>query len=317
MYRLIERRFLDPLALARTNFLKTSLGLWSVLLGTAALTYITYRSHGFAWRLPHAQTAELRLQSFPGNNDIPYLPGPPRVLMVGDSVMLQYAYGLVPTFRQLNISYIGFGGSGCPILDGVALRRHVRRSECIKVRDRSLAELAKSDLPIIYTQLWHSYDDARLDSDSDPGRFPENKGSFNELQQALERTMAMLVARGHRILLVGAQIQPDCVINLSRMLPGPLSHAPVSACPAIPRKEAERMTAPVDRVLASVAAKWPDRVSVLRPMDYFCDSDCPVVMDGILLFNQPIHLSIAGVDRLMRRGEEGFLEFLQNDAVKP
>ncbi|MCP4619627.1 MAG: acyltransferase [Bradyrhizobium sp.] len=317
MYRFIERRFIDPLALARTNFLRTSLGLWSVLLGTAALTYITYRSHGFPWRLPQAQTAELRLQSFPGNADIPNLVGPPRVQLVGDSVALQYAYGLTPTFRQLNINYIGLGGAGCPILEGAALRRHVRRSECIKIRDRSLAELAQSDLPIIYTQLWHSYDDARLDSDSDPGRFPENKGSFNGLQRALERTMAMLVARGHRILLVGAQIQPDCVINLPRLLQGPLRHTPLPACPAIPRKEAERMTAPVDRVLASVAAKWPDRVSVLRPMDYFCDSDCPVVANGIWLFNQPIHLSIAGVDRLMRRSEGEFLEFLQNGAVKP
>lgn len=317
MYRFVERAFIDPSALATTNFLKTSLGLWAVLLGLAAITHATFLSHGFPWRLPQAQTAELHLQSFPGSSDVPRLTGPAGVLLVGDSTALQYAYGLAPTLRELNIRYDPLGDAGCPILEGVVLRRHVRRPECIKARDRSLAELAESDLPIIYTQLWHSYDDARLDNESEPGRFPPNKGSFNELRQALQRTVARLVARGHRILLVGAQIQPDCVINLPRLLQGPLRHAPLPACPAIARAEAERMTAPIDRALASVAAKWPDKVTVLRTIDYFCDSECPVVMNGIWLFNQPIHFSIAGVDRLMSRSEGEFRKFLQNDGARP
>jgi peptidoglycan/LPS O-acetylase OafA/YrhL len=317
MYRLVERRFIDPSALKGTTFRKTALGLWTVLLGFAAITYATYRTHGLPWRLPQTQTAELHLQSFPSGKDIPKLDGPHGVQFVGDSVVLQYAYGLVPTFQQLNMRYVPLGDAGCPILEGVVLRRNVRRSECIKARDSSLAKLAESDLPIIYAQLWHTYDDARLDNESQPGRFPPNKGSFNELQQALERTIPKLVARGHRILLVGAQIQPDCVINRPRLLPGPLPHAPLPACPAISRAEAERMTAPVDRVLASIAAKWPDEVTLLRPTDYLCDSECPVVMNGIWLFNEPIHLSIAGVDRLMSRSEDVFRKFLQNDGTKP
>jgi len=317
MYRFVERRFIDPSALARTTFWKTSLGLWAVLLGLAGITHATFKSQGFPWRLPQAQTAQLHLQSFPHGSEIPWPAGPPAVQLVGDSILLQYAYGLAPAMQQLGLRYAGLGGAGCPIFEGAALRRHVRRGACIEARDRALAELAKSDLPIIFTQLWHFYDDARLDSESEPGRFVAVSGSYNELEQALERTMASLVARGHRVLLVGPQLQPDCFINLPRVLPGPLPHAPIPACPAIPKAEAERMTAPVDRVLARVAARWPDKVTQLRMIDYFCDSECPVAVNGIWLFNEPHHLSIAGIDRLMSRSEAVFRKFLRNEAAKP
>lgn len=317
MYRLVERRFIDPSALARTSFLRTSLALWTVLFGLAAITHATFLSHGFAWRLPPSQAAELRLQSFPSGQDIARLDGPLRVLLVGDSVGLQYGYGIAPILKQLGMSYQAMGGAGCPILEGAVLRRHVRRGACIEARDRALAELAESDLPIIYTQLWHSYDDWRLDSDQEPGRFPPTKGTFNGLQRALERTIGTLVGHGHHILLVGAQIQPDCVINLPRLMPGPLRHAPPPPCPALSREEAGRMTAPVDEMLANLAAKWPDKVRVLRPMDYFCDSECPIVHNGIWLFNEPVHLSIAGVDRLMSRSEGAFRKFLEGYAAKP
>ena len=317
MYRFVERRFIEPSALARTTFWKTSFSLWAVLLGLAVITHTTFKSGGFPWRLPQAQTAELHRQSFPRGSEIPWPEGPPAVQFVGDSVLLQYAYGLVPTMQQLNLRYAALGGPGCPIFEDAVLRRHVRRGECIESRDRALAALASSDVPIIFAQLWHFYDDARLDSESEPGRFAPISGSYNGLQQAMERTFASLVARGHRILLVGAQMQPQCAINLPRLLPGPLPHAPIAPCPAIPKAEAERMTAPIDRVLTSVAAKWPDKVTLLRTVDYYCDSECPVVMNDVWLFNEPIHLSIAGIDRLMSRSEGAFRKFLQNDAAKP
>ena len=316
MYRLVERRFIEPSALARTTFWKASLSLWAVLLALAAITHATFKSQGFPWRLPQSQTAQLYLQSFPRGSEIQLPAGPLAVQFVGDSIQLQYLYGLAPTIQQLGLGYAALGGAGCPIFEGAALRRHVRRGDCIEARDRALAELASSDLPIIFTQLWHYYDDARLDSESEPGRFASVSGSYNELEQALERTVASLVARGHRVLLVGAQVQPECVINLPRLLPGPLPHAPIPACPAVPKAEAERMTAPIDRLLTRVAARWPHKVTLLRMIDYFCDSECPVVENGIWLFNEPHHLSIAGINRMASRSEGAFRKFLEN-AAKP
>jgi peptidoglycan/LPS O-acetylase OafA/YrhL len=316
MYRLVERRFIEPSALARTTFWKTSLALWAVLLGFAGITHATFKSQGFPWRLPQSQTAQLHLQSFPRSSEIPWPAGPPAVQFVGDSIQLQYTYGLAPTMQQLGLRYAALSGAGCPIFEGAALRRHVRRGDCIKARDGALAELAKGDLPVIFTQLWHFYDDAQLDSESEPGRFPPVAGSYNELEQALERTVARLVERGHRVLLVGAQVQPRCFINLPRLLPGPLPHAPIPACPPIPKAEAARMIAPVDRVLTRIAARWPHEVTLLQMIDYFCDSECPVVENGIWLFNEPHHLSIAGINRMASRSEGAFRKFLEK-AAKP
>ena len=49
------------------------------------------------------------------------------------------------------------------------------------------------------------------------------------LQSALERTIGRLVATGHRILLLGAQIDPGCFINVPRLQQGPLPHAAPTA----------------------------------------------------------------------------------------
>jgi hypothetical protein len=61
---------------------------------------------------------------------------------------------------------------------------------------------------------------------------------------------------------------------------------------------------------ASVSAKWPDKVTVWRPVDYFCDSECPVARDGIWLYASRIHLSIAGSDYMVSRSASVFRKFL-------
>ena len=63
-------------------------------------------------------------------------------------------------------------------------------------------------------------------------------------------------------------------------------------------------------MLASVSAKWPDKVTVWRPVDYFCDSECPVARDGIWLCASRIHLSVAGSDYMVSRSASVFRKFL-------
>jgi hypothetical protein len=76
------------------------------------------------------------------------------------------------------------------------------------------------------------------------------------------------------------------------------------------KEAAERYVAPVDRVLDEVAAKWPARVTVLRPVDYFCDEECPVVLNGLWLYSNRTHLSLAGADHMIARSGEAFRNFL-------
>jgi len=321
MYAFIERRFIQPSSLNTPSFqiqglLKPVAGLWSVLLVFAAITHLTFLSKGLPWRLPEAELTQLHLQDFPSSADAYDPVQHVGVQFIGDSLMLEYAYGLRSMLRQLDIGYRSAGGPGCPILDGVSRASSVRREECRRARDHALEQIERTDAPIIYAQLWRLYDDASINDDFDGAQsVPPTKDSFRKLQPALERTIGKLVATGHRILLLGAQIDPGCFINVPRLQQGPLPHAPQPPCPVISRDVAERAVGPIDRVLDSVGAKWPDRVKVLRPVDYFCDSECPVVRDGIWLYTSRIHLSVAGSDYMVSRSASVFRKFLSESTA--
>jgi peptidoglycan/LPS O-acetylase OafA/YrhL len=316
MYAFIERRFVRSLsletpALKTSGLLKPVAGLWSVLLVFAAITHLTFLSKGLPWRLPTAELTQVHLQDFPSSADA-YDPVPRvGVQFIGDSLILEYAYGLRSMLQQLDIGFQSAGGPGCPILDGASLAASVRREECRQTRDRALQQIENDDAPVIYTQLWRLYDDASIDDDFDTARsVSPTKGSFQKLQSVLERTIGKLVATGHRVLLLGAQIDPGCFINVPRLQQGPLPHAPQPPCPLTTRDAAERAAGPIDRVLEGVGAKWPDKVKVLRPVDYFCDSECPVVRDGIWLYASRIHLSVAGSDYMVSQSAPVFRKFL-------
>ena len=136
--------------------------------------------------------------------------------------------------------------------------------------------------------------------------------SFTKLQLGLERTIGKLVADGRRILIIGEQLDPGCPINRPRLLQGPLPHAPQPPCPAKTREQAERSTARIDQMLSRVQAKWPDKVELLRPIDYFCDTECPVVKDGIWFYSNRIHLTLAGSTYMVSRSADVFRRFLEN-----
>jgi peptidoglycan/LPS O-acetylase OafA/YrhL len=314
MHAFVERRFILTSPPEKGSLLKYA-ALASVILGLAAVTHLTFLSRGLAWRLPAARSEETHLQSFPANADISSPSTRVGVEFIGDSLVLEYEYGLRSIMQQLRIGFRSAGGPGCPILDHAAPSRFARRDECIAARDRALQQIETTDTPIIYAELWRLYDDASIDYDGDTAQsIPPVKGAFNKLQLALEATIEKAVARGHRVLLLGAQVDPGCLINVPRLEQGPLPHAPQPPCPVTTKDAAERTVAPIDRVLDSVAARWPDRVTVLHPVDYFCDSECPVVLNGLWLYNSRIHLSLAGVDYMMRRSEDVFRQFLAHGA---
>ena len=309
MHFLVERRFILGSRAEAPRFARTATAFALAVLPLVAITHATFLARGFAWRLPQEEAERVHLQSFPADSDRTGLFGPVAVQFVGDSISNQYEYGLMPTLRQLGSNYQGLGGAGCPIFYGAALSRSTRRAECIAARDEALAMLENSSLPVIFTQLWKSYDDASIDYD--PGVTPSefDAGSYRKLRAALEVTVQELVARGHRVLLVGTQIDPGCPVNLPRLQQGPLPHAPLP-CPPASLAKARQMVAPTDQILADIQAQWPAAVALIRPIDYFCEADCPVVKDGLWLYSQSIHLSVAGADHMIGRSEQVFRNFL-------
>jgi hypothetical protein len=55
---------------------------------------------------------------------------------------------------------------------------------------------------------------------------------------------------------------------------------------------------------------------VLRPIDYFCDNECPVVMNELWLYNSRTHLSLAGADYIVSRSGDAFREFLREGEAR-
>lgn len=313
MYRFIERRFIQPSGYRSASFSKNATVFCSIVLGLVLVTHTTFLSKGFAWRVTGNQEKLAMLQDFPSARDIEPVDGPLTFQFVGDSHATQYYAGLSPLMKRLNIRMEPMGGAGCPILDGLVLKAR-RRRECIEARDDSLRQIRQSKLPIIFALKWVYYDDATVDyqyDDVESAR-SEAKGSYRRLEQALRRTLREFVAGGRHILLIGAQVNSSCSINLPRLLPGPLAHAPLKPCPPSTRQSADEATAALNAILAGVVAQWPDRVTLLRPIDYLCDLTCPVVLDGLWLYHDFNHFTVAGSLYMVKRAEAPFMQFLKS-----
>jgi hypothetical protein len=178
-------------------------------------------------------------------------------------------------------------------------------------RDQALKRLSETNLPIIFGQKWDRYNDAMIDYDFETEKnLPSSKDSFAKLQLAVERTLETFVARGHNVLIIGGQVNSGCAINRPRLLQGPILHAPEPPCPATPKEAAKNFVASIDLMLSHVQAKWPDKVALLRPVDYFCERECPVVKDGIWLYFDDSHFTVAGSKYMVTRAADVFRKFL-------
>jgi peptidoglycan/LPS O-acetylase OafA/YrhL len=312
MYRYVERPFIQSSAYKSANFARTALQFWSVILVLVAVTHATFESRGFAWRVPAHQQGLARLQDFPTGRDMAPLTGPVAVSLVGDSHAVQYEVGLSALLNRSGVNMEILGGAGCPILHGATLKAHQRRQDCIVARDKALAHVRGATVPIIFNQFWSYYDDATIDYDlggSNDLR-PQSKGSYSKLEVALSGTLEQFVAGGRRVLLIGSQVDASCSFNRSRLYQGPLPHAPLQPCPPGKRDDAERSGAKMNEMLARIASKWPSSVTLLRPVDYLCDDECPTMKDGLWLYFDGTHFSVAGSHHMVERAETPLRQFL-------
>jgi peptidoglycan/LPS O-acetylase OafA/YrhL len=303
MYLLIERRFIQPAGARPVTFWKNAAAFGLVILPLVAITHTTFLQKGFAWRLPREAEELAHLQSYPTGRDIEPVSGAAGFSLVGDSYAAQYMAGLSPVMKPLNMRFNILAGSGCPILDGVIVKGPLSE-DCRSLRDRTLLKLEQTDLPIAWTQAWEFYSDKTVGFESETG------GTFaRRLQHAIERTIGRITARGQRLLIIGAHVTPGCRINRPRLLQGPLPHAPEPPCPPISRQSVEQSTAPIDRMFTRIQAKQPGKFELLRPTDYFCDETCPVVKDGVWLYSDHMHFSVAGSQYIVNRAADRFREF--------
>ena len=63
-------------------------------------------------------------------------------------------------------------------------------------------------------------------------------------------------------------------------------------------------------MLGRIQAKWPGQVQLLRPVDYFCDTECPTVKDGVWLYRDGNHFTVAGSQYMVQRADGPISAFL-------
>jgi hypothetical protein len=262
--------------------------------------------------LPPEQAKLAHLQEFPSGEDLEAADGPFAMQLVGDSHAVHYLAGLSPILKRLGIKLEPLAYPGCPILYGVRLKKTFGDyAFCVKSQDHALERIGKTNLPIILVQRWQFYDDATIDfafdgeNDSHSGKY-----SYTKLEHALERTIGQITRGGRQILIIGSQVDATCFINLPRLLEGPLPHAALPPCPPTSREAVEKFGAAINQMLARVQAKWPDRIRLLRPIDYLCDMECPTVKGGIWLYRDSNHFTVAGSNYMVQLAEKPIVEFL-------
>jgi hypothetical protein len=310
MYVFVERPFVHSRGVALPSLKTTSIQFWSTIAVLVAITHTTFLLRGFDWRLPPDSKRLARLQDFPDAQDMVRLDGPVVLALVGDSHAIQYDVGLSVLLRRFHSNMEILASPGCPILYGVSLKNHPLRDGCIAARDRALDRLGTTDIPIIFDQFWSFYDDSTIDSDLREEASLREAGSYKKLQSALERTMAEFVKGGRRVLLIGSQVDANCHFDRSRLYQGPLPHAELPPCLAASKEITERAGARMNALLEIVQSKWPNNISLLRPIDYLCDSECPTMSNGLWLYFDGTHFSVAGSRYMVQRAEIPLEQFL-------
>lgn len=312
MYVFVERPFIQSSMYRQASFPRTIIQFWPVILILVAVTHATFLSRGFAWRIPVGQEELARLQDFPSARDVVRLNGPVAVALVGDSHAEQYQAGLSVLLDRLGGNMEILSGPGCPILYGASLATHPSRQACIASRDRALERIQQTSVPIIFSQFWSSYDDSWIDYEPGEGHglATKSKGTYAKLEIALEGTMEKFVAGGRRVLLIGSQVDTDCHFDRSRMHQGPLPHAALQPCVPGVKEKAEKSGIQMNEMLARIQSKWPANIQILRPVDYLCDSACPTMKDGLRLYFDRTHFSVAGSYYMVQRAERPLTEFI-------
>ncbi|MCA1452965.1 acyltransferase [Bradyrhizobium sp. BRP22] len=314
MYRFIERRFIQRSGLGPADAWKNAFQFGAIIIPLVTITHLTFLSKGFAWRLPESRLEHARLNGPSLIEDIEPFNGSVGFQLVGDSHAHQYGRGIEPLMKRMSIRMEVLGSAGCPMLQDITLRSR-NREGCIQARDQALARMRETRLPVIFVQRWDIYDDAAVDyHDSTQGRnWTDERNSYSKLEHALTQTLVSVV-EGRQILLIGAQVDASCEINRPRLLQGPLLHAPLPPCPPSRKEDVERSGSKINAMLSRVQAKWPDRIELLRPVDYFCGAECPVVAEGYWLYWDRTHFSLAGSRYMVERAKEPFGRLLARSA---
>ncbi|MGI8525521.1 MAG: acyltransferase family protein [Pseudolabrys sp.] len=294
MYFFIEKPFrfhsapVTPRSFAR-------LLVWCAALSApfVALAVLTFpnREGAWAWRLTDGQKERVRLQSFG------YLPcplvfetcafgepaGPLAVMIIGDSFAQHLVAAFQPYLKARGLRGQVYAAGGCSFIEGERTRRD---ANCELQRRAALTSAASNSVPLVISQAWLGY----------PDLLPDDRQDYAVPRHALERTIERYGGTGRHFLIVGLQVSHDCRIEQFRLEPGPLPHWMQPPCADYPRDRVFAANAPFNQMLKEFQNSHADKVSLLLPSDYLCDTACPLIRNGIWYYRDFTHLTVAGAE---------------------
>ncbi len=321
MYAFVEKPFRKPRSaiIDGDRYIRVfaACGFLTIIVGGLAM--IAFVQDGWSWRLTQRQQEINRAEKFgmfPCHqshlNDCVFgdESGPLGVVMIGDSYVEQYVAGLHLIAGELGLRGAAYTHGGCLALLGIRRINFVEEQACREGRDPSLALAKASGVPVVIGQAWMGYAQGSIgDDDSVPIAFASESERLAVLRAALVKTIEFL-GRDQRVLIVGSQVLAPCDIEAYRFGVGPLWHRPARECAPAPLATIRSATAPVNQMLLGLKSQFPSRVSILLPEDYLCDSVCRFQHDGLWLYQDPGHLTVAGSERVARAARDKLRLFL-------
>ncbi|HVT30745.1 MAG TPA: acyltransferase family protein [Lacipirellulaceae bacterium] len=325
MYLFVETPF-------RRRAKPITIGSFSVLLArcafVAALVFVpalfATMQGGWAWRVGERQREIGELQSFGyapcvadgttcvfGDRD-----GKTGMVLIGDS----YAQHLVAAFQPLLVDLrekgIAHTYGGCLMLSGiesVAFGSIIPR--CRTEKEKAFEIVRNNPGLLVINESWLGYGaDAIADDTGDILPTKTEREVLDVFDSALERTVAEFSAVNRHFLIVGAQPFNNCGLEPFRLQPGPIWR-PVAMCSPISSADMHAATDAFNDMLRAFQRRHPQTVSLLFPTDYLCDPDCPMKRDGLWLYQDRGHLTVAGARYLGERAEQKLRQVLTKESA--
>ncbi len=313
MYRFVEL----PFRSRRSSIFRVAWPAAAVSVAVAAVAFAANRQDGWPWRLTVAnrEVAELQKFGFAPCAKSPRskcgfgsLDAPVGVQLLGDLFAEQYVAALDPVARDLNVRGEAYTAEGCPMLVGLIRANFEGTEKCRSERDKLLSALRSNNAPIVISQSWLTYGNA-LHSDLDTGTYDQ---SFIAVwRTGIENTIRDLGAGGRQFLIMGAGVEPMCRGQTSRFAPGPLWHTPSPPCPPVSLESVRSKNTGFNAMLRDVRERHRDQVHLVFPEEYLCEIDCSTTLNGLWLYWDVNHLTVAGAQRVGKMADGILRSFIQ------
>ena len=223
----------------------------------------------------------------------------PNVAIIGDSFSLAMYPGLRDYYRNQGKNVIHFGRGSCPPLLGVSVRTKGESEICSAIINQAFDNILTlaSVKDVVLIGRWSAYLDPKEVTDFSSKYETDRK---KVLENGLLETIKALIAAGKSITFVHAVpdlgFDPKSCLKLRKFQ----LREHNSAC-SVSQTTIETQQEVYRGVLAKVLVSVP-QVKTFDPLPFLCQNgECRGKMNGVLLYRDKTHLSIAGSIEMARQ----------------